>query len=211
MLRFAHRRCAGLAAVAAIVAVAVAAVVVLVADDSRSPVQPAQVVLGHAARRQRRGCDHRPDFRIYTLGPRFLGQGATYFGDRCEAHADRVLVAYGPCHDVGESGCNFAIEVTSQPVCLRPRELALTFGGAPAGDSGPSTLTTLRGVPAVVYQRDTIVLMTRDTLITISADSQPARAAVDALRPAAGPHPTHLPRPDASLVGGTLDDRQCPA
>jgi hypothetical protein len=72
-------------------------------------------------------------------------------------------------------------------------------------------VTTLRGVPAAISDYS-IVLMTRDTLITISADAKPAREAVDALRAAAGvtPSGTTLPKPDASVVGGKLRNRQCP-
>jgi hypothetical protein len=51
--------------------------------------------------------------------------------------------------------------------------LASLFGSGPVGDSGLRTITTLRGVPAAVFKNDTIVLMTRDTLITIPADAKP--------------------------------------
>jgi hypothetical protein len=101
------------------------------------------------------------------LGARFRGKFAAHFSDRCETHADDVIVSYGPCVEGGGSGCSFSIDVASQPVCLRPRELAGTFGDEPHGDSGPRTVTTLRGVPAAVFKNDAIVLMTRDTLITI--------------------------------------------
>jgi hypothetical protein len=206
--RFANRR-AGLA-IGALGVVLVLVIVIVAKDDKPTPSQQARLVQRDAAIRQRRGCDHRPDFRIYTLGARFRGEYAAWFGDRCETHADDVRVSYGPCVDVGESGCNYHIDVDSQPVCLRPGALARTFSGGPRGDSGPLTVTTLRGVPAAVYKADTIVLMTRDTLITIWADAKPAREAVDALRPAAGPGATDLPKPDASVVDGKLRNRQCP-
>jgi hypothetical protein len=177
------------------------------------PAEQARVVLRDAANRQRRGCDHRLNFRVYTLGDRFNGKYATQFSNRCETHADEVFVFYGPCRKGGESGCGYDVYVATQPACLRPRELDLTFNGPPSGDlTGRRTVTTLRGVPAAIIDY-TIVLMTRDTLITISADAKPAREAVDALRPAAGvaPSATTLPKPDASVVGGKLRNRQCPA
>jgi hypothetical protein len=207
--RFANRR-AGLA-IGAVGVVLVVAVVLVAKDDKPTPGQQARLALRDAATRQRRGCDHRPGFRIYTLGARFRGDFAAHLGDRCEAYTGDVIFSYGPCQAAGESGCNFSIDVVSQPVCLRPRALARAFGDGPHGDSGPRTVTTLRGVPAAVFKNDTIVLMTRDTLITISADARPAREAVDALRPAAGPGATTLPKPNAWVVDGELRNRQCPA
>jgi hypothetical protein len=208
--RFADRRAGP--AIGAVVVVLVIGLVLVFRDGKLPPEQQARLVLRNAADRQRHGCVDRPSkFRVYSLGPRFLGQFASEsFGDRCDYDADDVTITYGPCDKVGESGCNYTFEVSSQPVCLRPRALARTFGKGPHGDSGPATVTTLRGVPAVMYKRDTIVLMTRDTLITISADAKPARQAVDALYPAAGPSATTLPKPDASVVGGKLLNRQCP-
>jgi hypothetical protein len=205
----AHRRRIGLAIVVAGVAVIAAVVVLVAGDDEQVAAQPARLVLRDAATRQRRGCDHRPHFTIYTLGERFRGQDATRLADRCEAHADAVEVFYGPCREGGESGCVYDVSVRSQPVCLRPRELDLTFNGPPGGDlTGRRTVTVLRGVPAAIFDY-TIVMMSRDTLITISADAGPARQAVDALRPADGA--TTLPKPDASVVAGRLRNRQCPA
>jgi hypothetical protein len=209
--RFTNRR-AGLA-IGAIVVLVATGLVLVFRDGKLPPKQQARLVLRNVADRQRHGCaDRPPTFRIYTLGARFLGEFASEsFGDRCDYDGDGVTITYGPCDDVGESGCNYTYEVSSQPVCLRPRALARTFSTVlPHGDSGPATVTTLRGVPAVMYKRDTIVLMTRDTLITISANAKPARQAVDALNPAAGPSASTLPKPDASVIGGKLRNRQCP-
>jgi hypothetical protein len=209
--RFTNRRASP--ASGAVVVALVVGLVLVFRHDELPPDQQARVVLQNVADRQRHGCSARPaKFRIYSLGTRFLGEFASEsFGDRCDFNGDGVTITYGPCDKVGEDGCNYTYEVSSQPVCLRPRALARTFGNGPHGDSGPATVTTLRGVPAVMYQRDTIVLMTRDALITISADAKPARQAVDALRPAAGPSTSTLPKPDASVVGGHLRNRQCPA
>lgn len=184
---------------------AVFAILLLVGRDDRPvPSEPPRQVLSEAAARQRRGCDDRPDFRVYTLGPRFERLDASRFSDRCETHADAVTVFYGPCRSGGESGCGYDVSVITQPACLRPRELALAFARRKA--------TTLRGVPAVIDPSTyTTTLLTRDTLITISADARPARAAVTALRPAAGPAPRILPRPNASVVDGKLRNAQCPA
>jgi hypothetical protein len=211
MRRFAHRRRADLAIVAAGVALGIAIILVAVArDDKPTPGQQARLVLRDAASRQRRGCHHRPDFRIYTLGARFRREDVTRLLDRCETHADEVEVFYGPCRDGGESGCGYDVSVRSQPACLRPRELDAMFNAPPEPDLSPRTITTIRGVPAVIGEGQ-IVLMTRDTLITVQADG--ARSAVDALRPAAGAalSASPLPKPDAAVIGGRLRNRQCPA
>ncbi|HMJ37885.1 MAG TPA: hypothetical protein VK501_28510 [Baekduia sp.] len=176
MRRFAHRERADLAIVAAGVALAIAIILVLVAkDDKPTPGQQARLVLRDAANRQRRGSDHRPDFRIYTLGERFRREDATRLLDRCETHADEVEVFYGPCRDGGESGCGYDASVRSQPACLRPRELDAMFNTPPDADLAPGTITTVRGVPAVIGEGQ-IVLMTRDTLITLQADGARARS-----------------------------------
>jgi hypothetical protein len=211
MLRMAHRRSVVLAIIAAGAALVVAVIIVAVAkDDTSTPGEEARLVLRDAASRQRRGCDRRPDFRIYTLGERFRHENATRLLDRCETHADEVEIFYGPCRDGGESGCGYDVSVRSQPACLRPRELDAMFNAPPEPDLSPRTITTIRGVPAVIGEGQ-IVLMTRDTLITVQADG--ARSAVDALRPAAGAalSANPLPRPDAIVVGGRLRNRQCPA
>jgi hypothetical protein len=211
MRRFAHRRRVVLAIVAAGVVLAVAISLVSVAEDDKpAPRQQPRLVLRDAASRQRRGCDHRPDFRIYTLGERFRGEDATRLLDRCETHADEVEIFYGPCRDGGESGCGYDVSVRSQPACLRPRELDAMFNARPDPDLFPRTITTVRGVPAAIGEGQ-VVLMTRDTLITVEADGAPS--AVDALRPAAGAvlRASPLPKPHASVVGGRLRNRQCPA
>jgi hypothetical protein len=211
MLRMAHRRRVVLAIIATGVAVVVAVILVSVAkDDKPTPAEQARLALRDAASRQRRGCDRRPDFRIYTLGERFRRENATRLLDRCETHADEVEMFYGPCRDGGESGCGYDVSVRSQLACLRPRELDAMFNAPPEPDLSPRTITTIRGVPAVIGEGQ-IVLMTRDTLITVQADG--ARSAVDALRPAAGAalSANPLPKPDAVVVGGRLRNRQCPA
>jgi hypothetical protein len=211
--RFANNKQATLGIGAAAVVLLIAVVLSLVGkDDKPRAAEQARLVLREAADRQRHGCDHRPDFRVYTLSERFNGEYATEFSSRCETHADQVFVFYGPCRKSGESGCGYDAYVATQPACLRPRELDLTFNGPPSGDlTERRMVTTLRGVPAAISDHS-IVLMTRDTLITISADAKPAREAVDALRAAADValSGTTLPKPDASVVGGKLRNRQCP-
>jgi hypothetical protein len=76
----------------------------------------------------------------------------------------------------------------------------------------PRTVTTLRGVPAAVFEGQ-IALLTRDARIIVFADRDIARAAVDALRPAARPTTTgtSLPEPAARVVGGKLRGTRCSA
>jgi hypothetical protein len=45
------------------------------------------------------------------------------------------------------------ISVRSRPACQRPSEISTTFNRPPAGDlPNPKTITTLRGVPAAVFE-----------------------------------------------------------
>jgi hypothetical protein len=142
---------------------------------------------------------------------RFRKEYATRLATTCRADANEAEVFYGPCRDEGESGCGNDISVRSRPACQRPSELSTTFNGPPAGDfHNPKTITTVRGVPAAVFE-DQIVLLTRDTVIIVFADPEVAEKAVDALHPAAQAtlHGALLPKPAARLVGGKLTKLRC--
>jgi hypothetical protein len=181
-------------------------------DHERTPGDRARLVLREAAERQRRGCDERLGFTVYTLGERFRREYATRLGARCETRANEAEVFYGPCRDGGESGCGNDISARSRPACQRPSELYTIFNGSSAGDlRNPKTITTLRGVPAAVFEEQ-IELVTRDTAIIVFADANIAREAVDALRPAARATATGapLPKPAAAVVAGKLSDLRCP-
>jgi hypothetical protein len=205
----------------ALVAVGVGVLVAAVAsaitsggkEDTRTPAERARGVLRDAAEWQRSGCDHRPDLSVYALGERFRREYATRLGTRCDARANEADVFYGPCRDGGESGCANDLSVHSQPACQSPSEVNAIFNGAPDRDlHNPRTVTTLRGVPAAVFE-DHIVLLARDATIIVFADRAIARDAVDALRPAARPTTTgtSLPKPAARVVDGRLRRTRCSA
>lgn len=211
---FADHRRVRLAVGATLFVVVVAAVIARAGKDAdRTPGERARLVLRDAADRQRRGCDQRPDFSVYALGERFHGEYVTRLGARCETRANEAELFYGPCRDGGESGCGHDLSVRSRPTCQRPSELYTIFNGPPDDDlHNPRTTTTLRGVPAAVFD-DHIVLLNRDAAVIIFADPEIAREAVDALRPAARATTTgaSLPKPAGAVVGGKLRDMRCPA
>jgi hypothetical protein len=214
MRHFVPERRGLLIAVAALFVVVVTTVVAWGGkDDQPTPSERATLVLHEASVRQQRGCDQRPGFTVYTLGERFHGEYATRLGARCETRANETEVFYGPCRDGGESGCGNDISVRSRPVCEHPSELYTIFSGSSSEDlSNPDKITTIRGVPAAIFEEH-IVLLTRDTAIIVFADPKIAREAVNALRPATRATATagSLPKPAATTIDRKLNDLHCPA
>ncbi|HEY6759890.1 MAG TPA: hypothetical protein VI318_10380 [Baekduia sp.] len=208
MKRFATTRRTRRLVATSMVAVLAAAAFAWGRRDDERPAEPARLVLRDAAQRQRTWCHERPRFTVYALGERFHGELATRFGSRCETHADQTEVFYGPCRDAGESGCGNDISVRSSPACQRRSELYTIF------NNGPGDVTTLRGVPAAVFD-DRVELLTRDTAINVWADRKLALKAVRALRPAGRPAGQRsatrapLPRPAGGVVAGRLSALAC--
>lgn len=159
------------------------------------------------------------DFGEYALGPQFSGLPATTRGRECDpltqgapaaSHRNFAFTIYGDCTPQPNQGCAPPLQVQSFPACERNLALYARYPD-PDGRPYPYELTSVRGVPAAVFDDGTRVeVYTGDTTVMISGHSRGlVSAAAAALQgrtrdganvSTSGP----LPQPEAGALQGRL-------
>lgn len=99
-----------------------------------------------------------------------------------------VQLSYGKCFSADEGGCSYDLVVYNRPSCEEPHNLFHVLAGPPDAGPEPHKHTTLRGVPAAIFNGGRgIQLYTNYTTIAINAPSRKvAMRVVRELRPVKG-------------------------
>jgi hypothetical protein len=150
------------------------------------------------------------EFPLYWLGPSFgnLRQTAILRRDNPPSPPERipgrfVSFLYGDCEPKHEFGCALPLEVQSWPACIRnPSVYRLT----PDGRRLPSRRSTIRGVPAFLYEDGgRLEVSTGKTTVVLFGRTDLLQKAARALQPVSGRRGEKLPPPAPGALVGKLN------